>query len=89
MAKEQIFNETGQANWFAYYVVVKETTLGDHFSCENYGVRIVNDKGGEESTISNITTSPRRIDELMELLIRGGVTPITLWDVVEDWLAAV
>ena len=27
-----------------------------------------------------------RTYELLDLLVRNGVTPITLWDVVEDWL---
>ena len=36
--------------------------------------------------MTNLTVSAGRIDQLMELLVRNGVTPVTLRDVVEDWL---
>ena len=41
---------------------------------------------GEEASVTNLTVSAGRIDQLMELLVRNGVTPVTLRDVVEDWL---
>ena len=54
-------------------------------SCESYGVKVVG-ADGEEASVTNLTVSAGRIDQLMELLVRNGVTPVTLRDVVEDWL---
>lgn len=73
---------------FDYYVLIEEAVLGETFCCENYGVRIADTAGQEAMEVPNITTSTRRIDELVELLVQGEVTPSSLKDVVEDWLAA-
>ena len=54
-------------------------------SCESYGVKIVGEDG-EEASVPNLTVNAGRIDQLMDLLVRNGVTPVTLRDVVEDWL---
>ena len=88
VAREHMTDGTGGPLCLDYYVLVEEARIGDAFCCENYGVRVAHSGGGETAAVSNITTSARRIDELMELLVRGRVTPSTLWDVVEDWLAA-
>ena len=55
------------------------------FCCENYGVHVWEEQGGDE-TIPGLTTSASRIDELMTLLVDHQVGPAGLRDVVEDWL---
>ena len=56
---------------------------GQTLGCRYY---ILVGEDGEEASVPNLTVSAGRIDQLMELLVRNGVTPVTLRDVVEDWL---
>lgn len=69
-----------------YYILVDEVEVAGGFACESYGVKIRSRRSGESAQLLNITTSVSRIDELLELLMRNTVTPVTLRDVVEDWL---
>ncbi len=79
--------EDGEACRFAYYILVGEMAVNETFSCEGYGVKIVDlECPEEEVSIPNITISAARIDELMELLTRNSVTPAGLKDVIDDWL---
>jgi len=50
-----------------------------------YGIE-VRTSGGEHICIRDITTSHDAIRTLLELMIRNTVTPVAVWDVVEDWL---
>lgn len=59
--------------------------LGGGLSCESYGVKVAG-PDGEEASVPNITVSVERIDQLLELLRRNCVSPVTLRDVVLDWL---
>ena len=68
-----------------YYIVVDEMQIDGAPACESYGNKDVG-WDGEVAVIPHITISISRIDELAELLLRNGVTPTTLRDVVEDWL---
>lgn len=77
--------EEGQEYTYEYSVVVDEISVSPGIACESYGVR-VRRQDGEEGLIPNITVSAGRIGQLMELLVRNGVTPCTLRDVVDDWL---
>lgn len=87
VTREQGLDQEGRPLSFNYYVLIDEAAIGDRFFCESYGVRIADGgNSGEECSIPNITTSTRRIDELMEYLTRNFVTPTTLPDVVADWL---
>ena len=69
---------------YRYMILVDEMTVGG-MSCESYGVRVTG-PDGECAEIPNITVSAGRIDELVDLLRRNQVSPVTLRDVVEDWL---
>lgn len=69
---------------YRYVILVDEMTVGG-MSCESYGVRVTG-PDGECAEIPNITVSAGRIDELVDLLRRNQVTPVTLRDVVDDWL---
>ena len=65
-----------------YYLLAEELEIPGEY----YGVG-VESAGGERVSVPGITVSQSRIAELVGLLIRGAVTPATLRDVVEDWLA--
>lgn len=69
---------------YRYMILVDEMTVGG-MSCESYGVRVTG-PDGDCAEIPNITVSAGRIDELVDLLRRNQVTPVTLRDVVDDWL---
>ena len=70
---------------YDYAILVDELDVGP-FACESYGAQVTNRSTGERSEVANITVSATRIDQLMELLVRGQVSPVHLGDVVEDWL---
>lgn len=90
-AAERTFTSSdGRPEMLLYSVLVDHVRDGGGDSlCESYGVQIVRRGAGGKETcaVPSITTSTRAIDELMEQLISGLVTPTTLKDVVEDWLA--
>lgn len=75
----------GRARSYDYFVLVDEVNA-DSFSCESYGVKIEEKGSGQSCAVPHITTSAERIDQLCELLLSGCVTPVTLRDVVLDWL---
>ena len=77
-------DESGRQRNYAYSVLIGEKNVGS-FSCEDYGVKI-EEAGGDCAVIPDITGSAARIDDLITLLIRNAVTPVTLADVVSDWL---
>jgi len=58
----------------------------DKCTFEQYGVKITEKNSGEQAMAFNLTTSTRRIYELLDKLTRGSVTPIGLEDVLADWL---
>lgn len=53
---------------------------------ESYGIRLTLAETGETAEVRGLTLLPARIQALAETLVRCGVTPCTLGDVVEDWL---
>ena len=69
---------------YRYVILVDEMTVGE-MNCESYGVRVTG-SDGDCAEIPNITVSAGRIDELVDLLRRNQVSPVTLRDVVDDWL---
>lgn len=77
-------DEKGQLRDYDYFITIDEMDVG-RFACESYGIRI-EEQGGSQAAVRNITSSIARIDELSELILRNAVTPTTLSDVVSDWL---
>lgn len=77
--------EDGAARSFRYYILVDEVEVGNGLFCESYGIKVTG-PGGEEASVPNITVRAERIDELAELLMRNSVSPVTLRDVIDDWL---
>ena len=77
-------DEAGRRRRFHYDLLIDPLPVGQ-LLCENYGVRVWEEEG-EEKQVRGITTSAVRIDELLSLLVEGGVGPTTLPEVVQDWL---
>lgn len=80
----ELADQTGAIRRYDYSILIGEMDVGP-YACESYGIRISEQGGGQES-VPNITCSASRIDELSGLLVRNGVTPAALRDVVLDWL---
>ena len=78
-------DEQGRTRCFDYSILIDEMDVGPFF-CESYGLQVKEQGSGEVGAVPHITTSISRIDELCELVLAGGVTPVTLADVVRDWL---
>ena len=78
-------NGQGATCSFRYYILIDEMDVGP-FSCESYGLRVVDTDGAAESSVPNITCSVSKIDALSELVVRQAVSPAHLRDVIEDWL---
>ena len=70
---------------FNYYILIGEMAAEHRFSCESYGVKIV-EEGGDTVSIPDITVDIARIDGLLDRLIRNTVGPASAAEVVEDWL---
>lgn len=84
IASRTCLDQAGEQHTFHYALTV-DTVEGEAFCWENYGVRVWEEQG-EDETIPGITTSAARIDELMTLLVENQVGPAGLRDVVDDWL---
>ena len=80
----ELADQTGTVRRYDYSILIGEMDVGP-YACESYGVRI-SEQGGGQASVPNITCSASRIDELSGLLVRNGVTPMALRDVVLDWL---
>lgn len=80
----ELADQTGTVRRYDYSILIGEMDVGP-YACESYGVRI-SEQGGGQASVPNITCSASRIDELSGLLVRNGVTPTALRDVVLDWL---
>ena len=84
IAVRQYRDQEGKNRCFHYFLTIDlEDT--PRFACESYGVR-VSEENGATACIPGITSSAARIDELSGLLVRNGVTPAALNDVLSDWL---
>ena len=68
-----------RASQARYYLLESEP-----WERESYGVII--ELEDEAAAVPDLSSSRERVQALTETLIRGGVTPIALRDIVEDWL---
>jgi hypothetical protein len=72
-----------------YYVTINDLIdTASGITLESYGVGVTLCESGETSVISNVTFSKTGILELINLLASHLVTPVTVCDVVDDWLCA-
>lgn len=65
-----------------HYYLLEETCGAER----SYGLRV--EYGGDLIELRDLTPSAGRAGALLEAMRRGGVTPVTARDVVEDWLLA-
>lgn len=84
IAVRQCSDQSGNQRRFHYFLTVDQEE-SPRFFCENYGIRIEEEQG-DSACVPGITTSAKRIDELMTLLVDNQVGPTGLIDVVSDWL---
>lgn len=84
IAVRQHADQAGNQRRFHYFLTVDQEQT-PRLSCENYGVRI-EEEHGDAAAVPGITTSAKRIDELMTLLVDNQVGPAGLADVIADWL---
>lgn len=80
----ELADQAGTIRRYDYFILIGEMDVGA-FACESYGVKIA-EQGGGQASVPNVTCSAARIDELSGLLVRNGVTPAALNDVLSDWL---
>lgn len=69
-----------QGETVKYYLL--EDTAGS--IAQQYGISL--ECGSEQASLPGITVSQSRILALLDTLMSGSVTPVSLQDVVEDWL---
>ena len=79
-----LIDSSGAALVCRYFILVR--TVTEPICFESYGVRIVVSGTGEQAEAPDLTVYSDRIEALSYLLLRGGVTPCALKDVVSDWL---
>lgn len=78
-----------QEQTLVFYVTIDDLTDdAAGILLESYGVGVTIIESGETSVISNVTFSRSRILELVNKLADHLVTPVTVSDVVDDWLCA-
>lgn len=68
------------------YGLLVEDIEVDGFRCESYGVMITDCATGQEHRRRHITISAQDAASLLDLLVRNRVSPVSLDDVLEDWL---
>ncbi len=69
------------------YGLLVEDVETNGFHCESYGVAIADCRTGREHRRRHVTASALDAAALMDTLVRCEVSPVTLDDVIEDWLA--
>ena len=72
-------NQIGRPATCVYWILVR--TFPPPVSC-----CITMLQTGEREEVLDITVRPERILSLAQMLARGGVTPCTLREVIDDWL---
>lgn len=85
LKRMSLTDEQGRERVYDYTILIDEMDVGPFF-CESYGLEVTEQGSGETCAVPHITTSISRIDALCERVLAGGVTPLTLADVVSDWL---
>ena len=81
MRERLIGEKTIQGTLFTYALLAEELTSDE----ERYGVRI-SGADGETAVFQDVTVSRPGMQSLMGKLVEGLVTPVTLRDILEDWL---
>lgn len=89
LIEENVGEDIAQEITIVYYVTIDEfTDATTGIVLETYGVGVTIVESGESEIIPNVTFSKTNILTLINLLSHHLVTPVTLSDVVYDWLCA-
>ncbi|MCL2004217.1 MAG: DUF6514 family protein [Oscillospiraceae bacterium] len=67
-----------------YSLLSEDAASAGPLGCELYGVQV--EMGTETAGRPRLTASRASVTELLDRMVAGGVTPIGLGDVVDDWL---
>ncbi len=81
---EKTVQPPGVKQW--YYALLVEDIEADGFHCESYGILVRDPDTGEEAAVRHITVSGSEALALLNTVARSAVSPVTLKDVVEDYL---
>ncbi len=87
---KRVHDENGEELKLDYYITVGEAAFENGTSFESYGVKIVmtRENGEKEmSQIDDIFVNSLEIDELVMLLSKYTVTPMSLYEIMDDYLA--
>lgn len=76
--------QSAERRW-RYGLLVEDIEV-DGFHCESYGVAVTDALTGESARCRHVTVSATDALALLSTLVRGTVTPVSLAEVVEDWL---
>lgn len=71
------------------YGLLVEDIQVDGFYCESYGVAVTDSLTGERAQRRHVTVNATEALALLGALARGTVTPVSLEEVVEDWLGRI
>ena len=79
-------DEAGVERCFDYYILLEHLEL-EEYSGESYGVKIEEKETGEVAVAPHVTCRSAVIYQLAQILLVNQVTPCTLVDVIQDWIA--
>lgn len=74
----------GVKQW--HYALLVEDIEADGFRCESYGILVRDPNSGEETRVRHITVNGSEALALLNTMAGAAVSPVTLRDVVEDYL---
>lgn len=77
---------TAPSNQWTYALLVEDIEA-EGFHCESYGILVCEPSTGEETAARHITVNGAEALALLERVARLAVSPATLRDVIEDYLA--
>ena len=80
--RQDTTNSRGMAAWLEYTLFCRPTER----DTRSYGVAVKNEITGESASIPDITENLQTSERLFDLLLTGCVTPVSLKDVVEDFI---
>lgn len=69
-----------------HYALLAEDIEVDGFHCESYGIMVRSADTGEEAAVRHITVNASEALALLNTVAKLAVSPVTLRDVVEDYL---
>ncbi len=70
-----------------YFLVSKRVSIPDAGNdMLLYGVGISAERSREEAIVNEVTSDRKRAENLAFLLADNLVTPVSLWDVIYDWV---